>query len=170
MELRTTSRSRRRGHNRRWLIGGLIVLAVLVSGIAILSVALRPVNDARNTVTKLAVKQNKISTVTEFHHISRQKTYNSIIGMNKNHQQIGVIMTGSSTKLVTIKMADGLSEAKVRQLIQTNYHPKRITSMGLAIYKHVPVWDVTFLDKQGNVNLITYQFSDGKAVRTIQHL
>ena len=170
MELRTASRSRRRGHKRRWLIGAIVVLAVLVSGITIVSVALQPVNDARNTVTKLAVKQNKITKVTDFHHISRQKTYNSIIGVNKKHQKVGVIMTGSSKKLVTIKMADGLSETKVRQLIQSDYHPKRITSMGLAMYKQVPVWDVTFLDRQGNVNLITYQFSDGKKVRTIQHL
>ena len=44
MEMRTMSRSRRRGHGRRWLIGLIVVLVLIAGGATIASIALRPVN------------------------------------------------------------------------------------------------------------------------------
>ena len=170
MEMRSTARSRRRRHGWRWLIGLIVVLVLLIGGATIVSVAMHPVTAARERVTELAVKRNKITSATQFYAVSRNDTYYSVVGENKKHQKIGVIVKGKSKKLVTVKMADGVSAAEVRQLVKSKYNPKRITSLGLAIYKQVPVWEVTFIDRQGNLNFITYQFADGKADRTIQHL
>ena len=170
MEMRTMSRSRRRGHGRRWLIGLIVVLVLIAGGATIASIALRPVNTARERVTELAIKRNKITSATQFFRVSRQHTYYSVIGKNKQHQEIGVIVKDKSKKITTVQMKNGLSAAEVRNLVKSKYQPKRITSLGLAIYEQVPVWEVTFTDRQGNLNLITFQFSDGKAVRTIQHL
>jgi uncharacterized protein YpmB len=67
-------------------------------------------------------------------------------------------------------MADGLSEKDVRKLVDKQFNPQKVTSIGLAIYEKVPVWQVTFIDKDDNLNFITYQFSNGKQVQTIRHL
>jgi len=33
----------------------------------------------------------------------------------------------------------------------------------------VPAWDVTFIDKRDNLNFMTYQFKDGKVLRSVQN-
>ena len=170
MRMRSTIHGYRGKRLRHWLLGILIFLVIILIGVSILEKAQDPLDTAKERVTRIAKQSNKLSSVSKFYRISRQHTYYSAVGENKKHDQIGVIARGKSNKLATVNMADGLSEKNVRKLVNKQFSPKKITSIGLAIYKKVPVWQVTFLDKDENLNFITYQFSDGKQVQTIRHL
>ncbi len=170
MEMRSTVHGRRGKRLRRWLLGILIFLVIILIGVSVLGEAQKPVDTAKDRVTKIAKQSGKLTTVSKFYRISRQKVYYSAVGENKKNQKIGVIVQGKSDKLTTINMTDGLSEKQVRNLLNKQLHPKKITSIGLALYKKVPVWQLTFVDKDDNLNFITYQFSDGKQVQSIRHL
>ncbi|ATF41159.1 hypothetical protein CO680_03485 [Weissella paramesenteroides] len=170
MEMRSTVHGRRGKRLRHWLLGILMFLFIILIGVSILGEAQKPVDTAKERVTKIAKQSNKLTSVSKFYRISRQKVYYSAVGENKKHQKVGVIVQGKSDKLTTINMTDGLSEKQVKKLANKQFHPKKVTSIGLALYKQVPVWQLTFVDKDNNLNFITYQFSDGKQVQTIRHL
>ncbi len=170
MRMRSTIHGYRGKRLRHWLLGILIFLVIILIGISILEKAQSPIDTAKERITKVAKQSNKLSSVSKFYRISRQNTYYSTIGENKKHEQVGVIARGKSNKLTTINIADGLSEKDVRKLVDKQFNPQKVTSIGLAIYEKVPVWQVTFIDKDNNLNFITYQFSNGKQVQTIRHL
>ncbi|MDR3190005.1 MAG: DUF5590 domain-containing protein [Lactobacillaceae bacterium] len=169
MEMRAI---RRRQHkNRRWIIGILLALiGIFVVGYSIIGTALRPINQANREYSALAIKKKQVVSVNTFYWNSRDHTYYTVVGINKKHQPVAVIIEKHTKKMQTVKLADGISYEAVKKQIKTKYQPKRITNIGMAIYKTVPVWEVTFIDQNGNLNFITVQFSNGNEVRTIQNL
>lgn len=169
MEMRLAPQKRRRQQRRRryTIIAVILVIIILVFGYFM--TVNQPRADAKSQITHKAQKAQKIKYVDHFYRVSRSHTYYSVTGKNKDNQTVGVINRKGSNKLTTVKMADGLSAKDIQQTVKNNYPVKKITSLGLATYEGVPVWDVTFIDKRDNLNFMTYQFKDGKVLRSVQN-
>lgn len=148
----------------------VIILIVVINVYGVLGRSVQPINKANREYSALVVNAKKLTKVEHFYWSSRDQTYYTFIGKNQRHQETGVIVEKQSKKMVTIAMKDGLSYDAVKQLIVNKYAPKKITNIGMGIYKKVPVWEVKFIDQDDNLNFITVQFENGKIVRTINNL
>lgn len=169
MEMRLAPQARRQQQRRRryTIIGVIILIVILI--LSYFSVVNRPMSQARSQLTTAAKKADKIQYVDSFHQISRQDTYYSITGRDKDKKSVGVLNKKGSSKLTTVNLDDGLTAADVKNTVEKNYDVKRITGPGLAEYQNIPVWDVTFIDKQDTLNFISYRVNDGKVLRSVQN-
>ncbi|MBM7617459.1 uncharacterized protein YpmB [Weissella uvarum] len=170
MEMRLAPQRRRRQQRRRryTIIGVIVIILILVVGY--FAAVNHPMSQARSNLTHSAKQAKQIRYVDHFYHVSNQHTYYALTGRNQDNQPVGVIQRKGSKKLTTVKLNHGLSAKDIRQSVKQNYQVKKITSLGLATYHNIPAWDVTFIDKQNNMNYVTYRFSDGKVLRSILNL
>lgn len=79
-------------------------------------------------------------------------------------------MNAKTKDMTVLAMNEGKSYQTVKKQVEQKYQPKKITNIGMGIYKKVPVWEVKFIDQNGNLNFITVQFTNGKVVRSINNL
>ncbi|TYC50849.1 hypothetical protein ESZ50_01140 [Weissella muntiaci] len=174
MEMRSQVHKRRR-KGAKWLYILLAVLIVLGIVWSFFAQAMNPITKAQTKYEALVLSDNKLKKVGDFYHIAKDgKTYYSVSGKNSKGQATAVIYTTSNEKLnkngTVVNLEGKLNAQSVKKEVERSYQPKQITSLGMAIYQGVPVWDVTFIDKSGNMTFVTYQISNGQLVRTIQNL
>lgn len=169
MEMR--ARINRQRQKMRWMLGTIFgVLAVIGLVYSFLGTATRPIDQANHKYSQIALDQKALTSVTNFYWNARQKTYYTILGKDAKNRQKVVIVAKGTQKLHTYLMKDGVTAEKAQAVVTTAYQPKKITNIGMSMYAGVPVWEVTFIDKKGNLNYITVQFYNGKIVRTIRNL
>lgn len=170
MEIRKTPQAMRRERRARWLkIIGSIVGVVAIVGTFFL-VSIHPMREGEQRLAKLATDQFNLVHTDAYYSVSRDDVYTSLVGTNKKDQTIGVIRNNTTSELMEIDMSTGWSEKQVRDDVESRFKPKDITSLGMGIYDSVPVWLVTIIEKDDNLTLLTYQFSDGKIIRAIENL
>jgi len=170
MEIRKTPQALHRERRARWFkIIGIIVGVIVVVG-TFFVLTIHPINEGERRLTSLAKEQYHLVDTKQYYSVSRDQVYTSLIGTNDKNKSIGVIRNNSSKELMEVNMADGWSEAQIRDTVNSRYNPKEITSLGMGIYDDVPVWLVTFIGKDDNLTLLTYQFTDGKLIRAIENL
>jgi len=170
MEIRQTPQVIRRKRRARWLkIIGSIVGAVAIV-VAFLVLSTHPMREGQQRLTQLATDQFNLVDVKQYYSVSRDDVYTSLVGTNKKDETIGVIRNNTTSELMEVDMSKGWSAEQVREDVKVRFAPKEITSLGMGIYDGVPVWLVTILEKDDNLTLLTYQFSDGKIIRAIENL
>lgn len=148
-----------------------VILLLIIASITIFQIALSPARNAQNKYESIAAKSG-LTQPNNFLVSKRQKVYYSVIGKNRQNQDIAVLMQAGNKKStsVVLKMADGISYNQVKSLIKQKYQPRKIYSIGLTIYEGAPAWDVSFLDNRNNLSFATIQFSNGKQLKLIQNL
>jgi uncharacterized protein YpmB len=167
MEMRSRIQSKRR-KSRLWLIIPLVVVLVLAGLTVLFSISQAPLSDARKEYTNRAEATGKIVSVTDFYQTSRDGRYYTVVGKNASGEAVAAIFQDKTKgKSLVVKLKNGMTKSEVEKKIQSEYVVKKITSAGMAIYKGVAVWEVTFTDKKNNLNFVTVQFANGKVVRTI---
>lgn len=170
MELRQTPQLKRRQKKFRiTLLLGLLLGLLAVVGLGYAH-ATQPLSQAQASLVTRARRAGKIDRVDGFYHVAREKTFTTVTGRNRQHQAVAVIAESGRKKLVTVRLDRGKSARQIRQRVQTDYHPKKITTFGLGIYKGIVVWEVTFIDRANNLTFLAYQFSNGELIRSIQNL
>ncbi|QIL50839.1 DUF5590 domain-containing protein [Weissella coleopterorum] len=168
MQMRQLNRQKSKFHWGRWVVLGIIILVVI--GYGILGTATKPINQANQEYSKLVLKEHKLSSVQNFYWSNRSGDYYTLIGKNAQGQKTGVIVNAKSKAMTVLPMNEGLSYQAVQDRINQKYQPKKITNIGMSVYKKVPVWEVKFIDQNENLNFITIQFTNGKVVRSINNL
>jgi uncharacterized protein YpmB len=170
MEIRQTPQALHRARRARWfkIIGGIVAVIAIV--VTFLVMATHPVREGEHRLTELATEKFNLVEVDQYYSVSRNDVFTSLVGTNQKKQNIGVIRNNSTGELMEIDMKTGWSEKQVRDDVQSRFKPKEVTSMGMGIYDDVPVWLVTLVEKDNNLTLLTYQFSDGKIIRAIENL
>ncbi|MCW0953296.1 hypothetical protein OIT44_04300 [Weissella ceti] len=170
MEIRQTPQAMRRERRARWfkIIGSIVGVVAIV--VAFFMLSTHPMREGQQRLTQLATDQFNLVDVKQYYSVSRDDVYTSLVGTNKKNQTIGVIRNNTTSELMEIDMSTGWSAKKVRNDVEARFAPKEITSFGMGIYDSVPVWLVTIIEKDDNLTLLTYQFSDGKIIRAIENL
>jgi len=70
----------------------------------------------------------------------------------------------------TYNRDNGLTDKQLRQLILTNYKPKKIYSANISEYKQTLVWEVSYKGQNNTLNYVTLDFKTGKSYRVINGL
>ncbi|AEJ24116.1 DUF5590 domain-containing protein [Weissella koreensis] len=168
MQMRQLNRRKSHTHWVLWIILGVILLAII--GYSVLVAATKPINHANQEYSNLVIKKHKLKSVQNFYWSNRSGDYYTLIGKNDKNKKTGVIVNAKTKDMTVLAMNEGKSYQTVKKQVEQKYQPKKITNIGMGIYKKVPVWEVKFIDQNGNLNFITVQFTNGKVVRSINNL
>ncbi|WP_088808576.1 MULTISPECIES: DUF5590 domain-containing protein [Listeria] len=100
-----------------------------------------------------------------------KETYYVLTGKNKAGKDIIVWVPKKKSGEVLVKYAsDGISEQQARDIVQKEKKPRKILNVTLGMEEGVPIWEVSYLDKNDNLGYYDMSFSEGEWLRQIENL
>ena len=146
-----------------------VVVIILFGVFIILWQAQAPRETAEKNAVSFAQKHADLKKETDFYLFNRKKTYFTVAGTNSKKQKIYVIIAkkGGATKILQQKK--GISEEDALTLVKKQ-KPKKVLKAALGLWSNEPVWEVTYLNKSGNLCYILYAYKNGDMVKSIQNI
>ncbi|KRL04224.1 DUF5590 domain-containing protein [Liquorilactobacillus oeni] len=154
----------------RRLISLAVLAIVFFGGLIIFWQSAAPRRDAKTNAVNFARKYAGLKDETDFYLFNRKKTYFTVAGTNNKNQQIYVIIAKKGGQTVILKQSSGIREQQANSLIKKNKKPQKILKTTLGIWQKSPVWEVTYLNHQGNLCYTLFAFKNGKVVKEIENL
>lgn len=147
------------------------LLALVVFGSAIIYwQAAAPYHDAQQNAVKLAKRYGGLKKASAFYLFNRKQTYYTVAGINRQNQSVYVMISQKSAHINIYQHKSGISSQKAIQLVKQEQHPKKILKTALGKWDKTPVWEVTYLNRNGRLSYTLLKFKDGSLVKTIQNL
>ncbi|MEX0380564.1 DUF5590 domain-containing protein [Leuconostoc sp. MS02] len=155
---------------RVWFIiaGVGILFFVLVLGY--FYVSLTPMRHDEARLQRFVKEKTDIATVEQIDVDHRQHTIYAITGTTASGKEKVAIVDSKMSRAKTYSRTDGLTDKQLRQLILTNYKPKKIYSANISDYQNTLVWEVSYKGQDNALNYITLDFKTGKSYRVINGL
>ncbi len=156
--------------NRWQLIVITILSCILVFSLIFYIRSSRPMREAKNDTIRYAEKYADLKDVERFYWFTREKTYFSVTGTDKEGKKIVVIIPKSGDKVVVKNQSEGLTQEEAVQEVKEKYSPNNILKINLGMFKEQIVWEVTAQNKQKQLSYYLISFSTGDEVKTIKNL
>lgn len=168
---RDVQRQQSRGAFRRTVRNAVVlVLLLLLTILSIYAIANHPRAAAKRQATAVAKQYAHLRRPDGFYVYNREQTYYTVAGQNDQGQPILVIVPQRGGDLRVLKQASGLTAAQARATVQEANQPRRILKVAPGIFNSRPVWEVTYLNRQGNLCYDLINFRSGKFVQQIKNL
>ena len=174
MQFKDDIRIRHRQKHVHWahfwfiIVGVGILLCAL--GLGYFYVSLSPMRNDEVRLQRFVKKETNIATVQQISVDHRQKTTYATIGTTVSGQEKVAIVNSKMSQVKTYNRSGGLTDKQLRQLILTNYKPKKIYSANISVYKQTLVWEVSYKGQNNALNYVTLDFKTGKSYRIINGL
>jgi uncharacterized protein YpmB len=155
----------------RVLLGLIIFLLTIIvlSSIFYLR-ADRPMAQAEKEAEAIAKKYADMEQVDHFYWFTRKQTYFSLIGKNKDDQEIAVIIPKSGEKVKILDASKGLSESEAKQKVSEKYSNITIQKANLGMFDDKPVWEVMGRDPEGALSYHLISFDSGEETNVIKDI
>ncbi|MEK4874480.1 MULTISPECIES: DUF5590 domain-containing protein [Bacillus] len=145
------------------MIIAIIAVVVLAFSIYIYASAKKPYQKAEEEALKVAKDHGIILTVDKFYLYNSKKTYYVLIGENKKHEKmVAWIPKQRKDKILYDKYSNGISEQKAIDKLYQDEKPAKLLSVHLGMEEVGPVWEMAYLDKEGDLNYYYVLFKNGK--------
>lgn len=159
-------------HMYKWLaiILSCILLIVGIGG-CVYSKAKAPIKKARVAAEERLKKETDIKDVDEFYLYNGSSTYYAVIGKNSKGQEMAAWIPANKKEKVHVKkMSDGVSKQDALNKLLSEKKPKEVLGVRLGMEKELPVWELSYLDENSNLNYYYIHFDSGKWWRKIENL
>ncbi|MFD0897228.1 cell wall elongation regulator TseB-like domain-containing protein [Loigolactobacillus binensis] len=150
------------------LIGVLLLL--IVSALFIYHAANKPAVTAKREAVALAEKYAHVTTVDDFYWFNHKHSYLTVAGQTKQHQAVFVIVAQKGGKITVLNQSAGISRNTALKRVWRTQAPKKVYNATLGIYQKKPVWEIAFVDKNGQLGYQTLAFKTGESVKLIKNL
>mgnify|MGYP001947828074 CR=1 FL=1 len=153
-----------------------IILAIVIVVVAAFSAyiyasAKNPYQKAEEEAVKAAKDRGILTSVDQFYLYNSKKTYYVLIGENKKHQKIVVwIPKHQKDKMMYEKYSNGISEQEAVDKLYKEEKPAKLLSVRLGMEEVGPVWEMSYLDKDGDLNYYYVLFKNGEWWKKIKNI
>ncbi|MFT8393013.1 MAG: DUF5590 domain-containing protein [Liquorilactobacillus ghanensis] len=147
----------------------LLVLVIVGAGIIYWQAA-APLNDARKSAVTMAKKYGKLKSTSAFYWYNRQQTFYTVAGKNRDNQAVYVMVAQKGGHINIYQRKSGITSQQAQQTVKNSEHPKKIIKTALGKWKKRPVWEVTYVNKNGRMCYTLLSFKNGSLVKTIQNI
>ncbi|WP_201713292.1 cell wall elongation regulator TseB-like domain-containing protein [Rossellomorea arthrocnemi] len=157
---------------KKWIT--IIVLLFIVIGITasviLYQVSRNPLDRQADQALKRVQDETEIVKVdnTSFYHGS--KSYVVVTGENEQNEKLVAWIPDKKGKIIEKKWADGITKDQAINKLKDEKKPKELLSVRLGYESVGPVWELTYLDQQDNLNYYYLLFSTGEWWRKIENL
>lgn len=146
----------------------IVIVALCVIG-AFLYHASAPIRKERKETIELAEKYADLRKPESFYFFDREKTYYTITGTNKDHENILVTVPKDGDTIKVLNQKDGVSEQYIINKVHKKYQPYHISKVEFGYINQVPIWEVTVRNKDKTLSYYTFRFDNGKLYNKIKN-
>ncbi|PFA70063.1 peptidase [Bacillus sp. AFS015802] len=157
---------------KKWIT--IIVSLIIVIGIT-LSVLLyqfsrNPLDHQAEKALKRVEDETSIVNVQDTSIYNGSKSYVVVTGENEQNEKLVAWVPNQKGKIIEKKWADGITKDQAVNKLKDEKKPKELLSVRLGYESVGPVWEMTYLDQQDNLNYYYLLFSTGEWWRKIENL
>lgn len=157
---------------KKWIT--IISLLFIVLGIAATVVLYQvPRNPLDNQAEKALNRVKNETAIVEVENTSfynGSKSYVVVTGKDDQNEKLVAWVPNKKGKIIEKKWADGISKEQAINKLNDEKQPKELLSVRLGYESVGPVWEITYLDQQDNLNYFYLLFSTGEWWKKIENL
>jgi uncharacterized protein YpmB len=157
---------------KKW-ITIILVAAVIVMGTAsvlLYQTARGPVEEEFDQASKRVLDETSMKEIEKTTMYHGAKAYTVITGKDDNNEKVVAFVPEKKEEIIVKKWADGTSKEQAINKLKDEKQPDEILSVRLGHESVGPVWEITYLDKQRNLNYFYLLFSNGEWWKKIENL
>ncbi|MHC5253103.1 cell wall elongation regulator TseB-like domain-containing protein [Listeria kieliensis] len=149
-----------------------VVIVLFLAGIWFLSYSEKPLKKEEATALSRIEGNVDLKKQDQFYlYNGTKETYYVLTGENKAGKKIIVWVPKKKSGEILVKYAsDGISEKKAREIVKAKKNPAKILKVTLGMEEGIPLWEVSYLDKDDRLGYYDMSFSEGKWLRQIENL
>lgn len=161
---------KREKHQVIVLMTGIIILLLIILFSSVFYIrSSRPMRQARQEATELAKEYANMEEVEDFYWFTREETFFSVVGKDKEQREVIAIIPKSGEKVTILNQSDGLNEEEVNKIVSKEYPEETIKKTTLGMVDNQPVWEVMTKGTHGN-NYYLLAFKDGEEIKVIENI
>ncbi|MGG3913656.1 DUF5590 domain-containing protein [Rossellomorea vietnamensis] len=157
---------------KKWIT--IIVLLFLVIGISasvlVYQLSRNPLDHQRDLALKRVEDETAIVKVEDTSFYNGSKSYVVVTGKNEQREKLVAWVPDKKGKIIEKKWANGITKDQAINKLNDEKKPKELLSVRLGYESVGPVWEMTYLDQQDNLNYYYLLFSTGEWWRKIENL
>lgn len=153
---------------QHWAIFGVVV-AVVFAIVFVLWSAMHPFAKVRSEAESIATKSAKTTKVDGFWWDTRDKSYLTVSGQ-RGGKPVYVLIAKKTGKVNVLHKDNGTTRNAILRKVWAKFTPKRVLNAALRKTGKDFVWDVGFVDKNGALGYVTYDFETGQQLKVIRDL
>ncbi|WP_241433083.1 DUF5590 domain-containing protein [Listeria cornellensis] len=157
----------------KWIWISIAALVIVVAGFfTFFYSAQKPVRADEEKATERIAGKVDLKEQEDFYlYNGANGVYYVLTGKNSKNKDIIVWVPKSKKGTVVVKYAkDGISKDEAIAKVKQEKNPVKILNVTLGMDKGVPIWEVSYLDKDNNLNYYDLDFETGEWYRAIENL
>ncbi len=152
---------------RAWIIGGLVLIAVVLG---VYAHSLAPLHQVRSEAINIAEKKAKVTNVSAFYWDKQRESYLTVAGTTKQNQRLYVLIRQHNGHVTVLNQSAGITRQTAENKAIASFAPKKIIAVGLSKRGKKFVWDVGYRAKSGKLGYVTYDFKSGAQLFAVANL
>ena len=153
--------------NRQVKILGLILILAVVLISLVLFQSASPMRKAKKEGIKIAQSVADIQQVDEFYWFTREKTYFTVVGKDKNQVEKVVFLPQDGSEALVMEQKEGLTDKEAIQKVLDLKETSKIKKVSLGIYDNKPTWEIVAKSKDGGIVYYLIDFKNGDVIKKI---
>lgn len=153
--------------NRQLKIIGLVLILTVVLISIVLVQSSSPMRKAKKQGIEVARKVADIEYVEDFYWFTRENTYFTVLGIDKNNNEKVVFLPQDGSEAVVMNQKDGIDDKEAVQKVLDLKETRKIKKVSLGLYKKKPVWEIVANSNENGINYYLVDFNDGEIINKI---
>ncbi|RLQ95130.1 cell wall elongation regulator TseB-like domain-containing protein [Falsibacillus albus] len=157
---------------KKWILFFIgLTIIVLAITINIFIKGHSPLRAARDEAVQEVKHSTDIVKVKDFYLYHGSKSIYTVVGETKNgEKKVAFIPENKKSGLTEIKWAKGISKEDALNKLTQEKHPKKILGIRLGLEKVGPIWEISYLDNEGDLNYYYLLFKSGDWWKTVENI
>lgn len=153
--------------NRQLKIIGLVLILTVVLISIVLVQSSSPMRKAKKQGIEVARKVADIEYVEDFYWFTREDTYFTVLGIDKNNNEKVVFLPQDGSEAVVMNQKDGIDDKEAVQKVLDLKETRKIKKVSLGLYEKKPVWEIVANGNENGINYYLVDFNDGEIINKI---
>ncbi|MGM0751228.1 MAG: DUF5590 domain-containing protein [Bacillota bacterium] len=157
---------------KKWIkiIALLFIVLGITASIVLYQVSRNPLNNQAEKALDRVKTETAIVDVESTSFYNGSKSYVVVTGKDDQNEKLVAWVPNKKGEIIEKKWADGISKEEAINKLNDEKQPKELLSVRLGYESVGPVWEITYLDQQDNLNYFYLLFSTGEWWRKIENL
>lgn len=156
---------------KKFLTYSLVVMLLLITSVTILvNKSLSPLKQAEAETIAIAEEKTSLTEADDFYWYNGNESYFTVTGKNTDSKEIIVIVNQENGETKEFAKNETLSKQELFEKVREREEPARILEARIGIHNDLPIWEVSFRQKDDKLAYIIFSLTTGEWVRTIKNI
>lgn len=154
---------------KKWIVSGVVVLLLVLCGAGAYSYnSIRaPLDEQYARAETYAINEAGLHTITDIDYYHGTKTYYVVTGSDSEQEQIVWIADDFQSHQME-SAADGITKQQALDLVSSQVDIDQMQAIRLGFERQLPVYEVTYINTEGNQAYYYLTFADGTFMKRYQ--